>query len=115
MSEAKEPSSAEILDAIEGKGYALTLEARRTAQKWVTGKNLFMGIVGPDGTAVRNAYGEVALEVPLRVGQKLNWYSEDGRQVANLSQALRNTVKRGLVRRGSHLHSAMGVLALLVQ
>lgn len=113
MSANQGPSAVEMLDAIEGKGFALTLEARGTSQKWITGKNLFMGIENRHGIAVRNAYGPVALEIPLRLGDKLNWTALDGSQVDSLSQALRNTVKRGLVRRGSHFYNAICMVAPL--
>lgn len=106
-------SALELLNTIESKGFALTLEEKGTAQKWVTGKNLFMGLVDPNGLLVRNAYGPVAMEMPLRVSSRLNWQTDTGSIAANASEALRNTVKHGLVRRSSHLHSAMLALSSL--
>ena len=109
------PSAIELLDAIENKGFALTLEARGTAQKWVTGRNLFMGVTCPNGLTLRDAYGTVAVEIPLRAGYKLDWTTDEGGPAATLAQALRTTVKRGSVRRNSTLYQAIRVLAELVQ
>jgi hypothetical protein len=109
------PSAKEILDAIEGKGYALTLELRGTAHKWVSGKNLFMGITDSNGMRVRDAYGPVAVEMSLRVGSNLNWTAESGAQVSDHTQALRNTVQRGSVRRSSTIYNAMRILAQLAR
>src|ERR1043166_6113554 len=97
MSES--PTAIEILDAIERKGFALTLEVRGTSQKWVTGKNLFMGMNDPHGLRVRDACGPLSIEMPLRVGGVLSWEGEAGERLDNHTQALRHTIKAGKVRR----------------
>lgn len=110
-----QPTALELMADIEAKGYALTLDARTTAQKWVTGRNLFMGITGPGGVSVRNAYGPIAIELPLRAGHALDWTAADGGYVASYSEALRDTVKRGAIRRSSTFYQAMRVLAQLAK
>jgi hypothetical protein len=115
MASTKPPSALDLLNTIEGKGCALTLEARGTAQKWVTGQNLFMGLQDRCGLTIRNAYGPISIEMPLHVRNKLDWQAEDGTQVTGLPQALIITVKRGLVRRGSHIYNALSTLALLAR
>lgn len=109
------PSALEILQSLERAGFALTLEARGTAQKWITGKNLFMGLTDPKGLCVRDAYGMVAIEVPLRAGACLVWVGADGEQLASLSQALRATILSGKVRRNSHFYGALSLLAPLAR
>lgn len=106
-----QPSALELLTAIESKGFTLTLDVRTTPQKWITGKNLFMGITGENGVPVRGAYGPIVLEMPLRVAAKLKWELGDGSQTSSHLEAFRNTVKSGLVRRSSHLHRAMLTLS----
>jgi len=112
MPETKDrPSALAILETIEARGYSLTLELRGTAQKWVTGRNLFMGICAPSGLHVRNAYGPISIEMPLRVAADLNWHGASGEQLADHAQALRNTIRSGKVRRNSHIYRALVCVA----
>lgn len=101
------PSALEILVSVETKGYSLTLERLPTSKKWITGKNLFMGICAPDGLTVRDAYGVFLVEMPLHVGDGLDWVDETGAHVSDYSQALKNTIKRGKVRRSSIIYNTM--------
>ncbi len=110
MKPEPQPSAIDLLDAIEARGFALTLELRCTAKKWASGQNLFLGLLGANGLPVRNAYGAIEIEMPRRVGDRLAWAADDGQRATTLSQALRITLRRGLVRRGSHIHNALQAL-----
>lgn len=104
------PTAVELLESVEREGFSLTLELRGTSRKWITGKNLFMGVVDRYGVSVRDAYGPVVMEIPLRVGQCLVWVDAHGERLSSLTKALRNTIVSGRVRRNSHLYGAMSVL-----
>lgn len=110
-----QPSALAILECVEAKGYSLTLERLPTKQKWITGKNLFMGICAPGGLTVRDAYGAFLIEMPLRVGDGLDWVDETGAHVPDYTQALKNTIKRGKVRRGSILYNTLASIAQMAR
>ncbi len=109
------PSAIEILQTIEDKGFRLTLEERGTAQKWVTGRNLFLGLLDPHGMTVRDAYGRVSVEIPLAVRDMLLWMADDGTELVALDQALANTIRLGRIRRNSALYNALLMLAPLAR
>jgi hypothetical protein len=96
-------------------GYEVTLEVRGTAQKWVTGKNLFLGARERGGLALRDSYGLVAVEVDLQAGRCLVWQGAAGEQASTHGQALRNTIMAGKVRRNSAMYGGLKLVAQLVQ
>ena len=104
------PSTKELLSAIESKGFRLTLELRGTAQKWVTGKNYFMGLTGPNGLAVSNAYGPIEFECPRAIDKQLVWVTEGNGNVASASEALVLAIRGGRIRRYSIVYNAVAVL-----
>ena len=108
------PSAHALLAQVQALGYSVTLELRGTTQKWVNGKNLFIGACTPGGLDLRDAYGPVPLEIDLQAGRCLRWQSETGEQAQTHSQALRNAIMAGKVRRNSALYWGLHAIAQLV-
>lgn len=108
------PTAQDLLHQVESNGYEVTLELRGTAQKWVTGKNLFIGACERGGLTLRDAYGPVSLELDLQAGRCLRWQSEDGEQATTHGQALRNAIMAGKVRRNSAMYRGLQLVARLV-
>lgn len=109
------PSAQDLLHLVESVGYEVTLEVRGTAQKWVTGKNLFLGACERGGLTLRDGYGPVAVEVDLQAGRCLLWQSPAGEQARTHGQALRNAIMAGKVRRNSAMYRGLALVGQLVQ
>lgn len=113
-SSTAQPTALALLQQVESLGYSVSLELGGTAHKWVTGKNLFVGACAPGGLTLRDSYGPVRIEVDLRAAGCLLWQSQGGEQARTHSEALRNTIMAGKVRRNSALYRALALLARLV-
>ncbi|WP_342133630.1 hypothetical protein [Hydrogenophaga sp. OTU3427] len=105
------PTAQALLQQVQAHGYVVTLELRGTAQKWVSGKNLFMGARESGGLTLCDLYGPVAVELDLQAGRCLRWQSEAGERAANHSQALCNAILAGKVRRNSAVYLALQTIA----
>lgn len=114
-SDPQSPTAQALLHRVETLGFEFTLAVGGTAKKWVTGKNLFIGACERGGLALRDAYGQVAVEVDLQAGRCLLWQSEGGEQASTHGQALRNAIVAGKVRRNSAMYAGLHLVTQLVQ